>query len=142
MSETFYEKKFKVKPAVNDVLMTRIGDIGTSHVVTKTPLAYYVSLALIKFEDDQNAYFFKYLFDSKFIQRELWSKTLHIAFPKKINKNEIGKITIHTTEKDEENHIARLFNKLNNLLALYEQEDYQIVLVIVQFLFFLFLTVF
>ena len=102
--------------------MTRIGDIGTSNVVSKIPLAYYVSLALIRLNTGQNAYFFKYFFDSEYAQKELWSRTLHIAFPKKINKNEIGKINIYTTCIKEENKIAQLFNKLNNLLALYERK--------------------
>ena len=102
--------------------MTRIGDIGTSNVVSKVPLAYYVSLALIRLNADQNAHFFKYYFDSEYAQKELWSRTLHIAFPKKINKNEIGKINIYTTSIKEENKISQLFNKLNYLLTLYERK--------------------
>ena len=102
--------------------MTRIGDIGTSNVVSKVPLAYYVSLALIRLNADQNAHFFKYYFDSEYAQKELWSRTLHIAFPKKINKNEIGKISIYTTSIKEENKISQLFNKLNYLLTLYERK--------------------
>src|SRR5690625_4117492 len=102
--------------------MTRIGDIGTSNVVSKVPLAYYVSLALIRLNADQNAHFFKYYFDSEYAQKELWSRTLHIAFPKKINKNEIGKINIYTTSIKEENKISQLFNKLNYLLTLYDRK--------------------
>ena len=122
VSKSFYEEKFKIKPQYDDILMTRIGDIGTSNVVSKMPLAYYVSLALIRLNTGQNAYFFKYFFDSEYAQKELWSRTLHIAFPKKINKNEIGKINIYTTCIKEENKIAQLFNKLNNLLALYDRK--------------------
>ena len=103
--------------------MTRIGDIGTSNVVSKVPLAYYVSLALIRLNADQNAHFFKYYFDSEYAQKELWSRTLHIAFPKKINKNEIGKINIYTTSIKEENKISQLFNKLNYLLTLYAKKS-------------------
>ena len=122
VSKSFYEEKFKIKPQYDDILMTRIGDIGTSNVVSKIPLAYYVSLALIRLNTGQNAYFFKYFFDSEYAQKELWSRTLHIAFPKKINKNEIGKINIYTTCIKEENKIAQLFNKLNSLLTLYENK--------------------
>ena len=127
VSKSFYEEKFKIKPQYDDILMTRIGDIGTSNVVSKIPLAYYVSLALIRLNTGQNAYFFKYFFDSEYAQKELWSRTLHIAFPKKINKNEIGKINIYTTCIKEENKIAQLFNKLNSLLTLYERK-YQLYL--------------
>lgn len=122
VSKEFYEKKFKVKPEKNDIFITRIGDIGTSNVVSKSPLAYYVSLALVKINQDQNSYFFKYLFDSEYVQKEFWKRTLHIAFPKKINKNEIGKINIHITNTAEEDKIAQLFNKLESLLALYERK--------------------
>lgn len=122
VSKEFYEKKFKVKPEKNDIFITRIGDIGTSNVVSKSPLAYYVSLALVKISQDQNSYFFKYLFDSEYVQKEFWKRTLHIAFPKKINKNEIGKINIHITNTAEEDKIAQLFNKLESLLALYENK--------------------
>ena len=123
VSKNFYEEKFKIKPQYNDILMTRIGDIGTSNVVSKVPLAYYVSLALIRLNADQNAHFFKYYFDSEYAQKELWSRTLHIAFPKKINKNEIGKINVYTTSIKEENKISQLFNKLNYLLTLYENKQ-------------------
>lgn len=127
VSKEFYEKKFKVKPEKNDIFITRIGDIGTSNVVSKSPLAYYVSLALVKINQDQNSYFFKYLFDSEYVQKEFWKRTLHIAFPKKINKNEIGKINIHITNTAEEDKIAQLFNKLESLLALYEDKQQHLI---------------
>ena len=44
-----YKGRLKEVPEFGDILMTRIGDVGTSTVVrTYEPLAYYVSLALIK----------------------------------------------------------------------------------------------
>ena len=49
ISEEAYNTEFKVKPEVNDILMTRIGDIGTPALInTNEQYAYYVSLALIK----------------------------------------------------------------------------------------------
>lgn len=48
ISEEDYEK-YKIKPRVGDVLMTRIGSIGVCSVIERDePLAYYVSLALIR----------------------------------------------------------------------------------------------
>ena len=86
-----FDRDFKISPKQNDVLMTRIGDIGTSALVTKDePLAYYVSLALIKPYNNLNPQFLKYLIESTNFQHELWKKTIHVAFPKKINKEEIG----------------------------------------------------
>ena len=86
-----FTRDFKIYPQKNDILMTRIGDIGTPALVTKEqPLAYYVSLALIKPTNNLNSTFAKYMIESKSFQHELWKKTIHVAFPKKINKEEIG----------------------------------------------------
>ena len=42
-------QKYKIKPQINDVFMTRIGSIGKCSVFDKqVDLAYYVSLALIR----------------------------------------------------------------------------------------------
>jgi type I restriction enzyme S subunit len=39
-----FQKDFKVSPRTGDILMTRIGNIGTTNVVKSTrPIAYYVS---------------------------------------------------------------------------------------------------
>ena len=49
ISKDDFIKDFKIFPQNGDVLMTRIGDIGTSNVVnTDDKLAFYVSLALIR----------------------------------------------------------------------------------------------
>ena len=41
--------KYKIKPQIGDVLMTRIGSIGVCYVINcNEPLAYYVSLALLR----------------------------------------------------------------------------------------------
>ena len=85
--EDFY-KNYKVFPKKGDVLMTRIGDIGTANVVeTEEPLAFYVSLALLK-NKKFNPYFLKANIGSPSFQRELWLRTLHTAYPKKINKDD------------------------------------------------------
>ena len=86
-----FTRDFKVAPKQNDILMTRIGDIGSPTIVIKDePLAYYVSLALIKPLDNLNSLFAKYMIESINFQHELWKRTIHVAFPKKINKEEIG----------------------------------------------------
>lgn len=44
-------------PEKGDILMTRIGDVGTTNVVqTKEKVAFYVSLALLK-PKEINSYF-------------------------------------------------------------------------------------
>lgn len=85
-----YDKDFKDKPAKGDVLMTRIGDIGTpAYVGFDEELAYYVSLALIKCRDICGKYLLYYIQSINF-KNELWKRTLHTAYPKKINKGDIG----------------------------------------------------
>ena len=50
ISKDDFQKNFKIKPQKNDILMTRIGDVGTPAIVKNdNDMAFYVSLSLIKF---------------------------------------------------------------------------------------------
>lgn len=119
ISQEEFKKNFVVSPDIGDILMTRIGDIGTVNVVeSDLPIAYYVSLALLKTKK-LNPYFLKESINSKTVKKELWKRTLHIAFPKKINKNEIGQVNILFPENgDEQRTIGVYFKKLDNLITL------------------------
>jgi type I restriction enzyme S subunit len=120
--EEDFKKDFKVFPQKGDVLMTRIGDIGTANVVeSNEPKAYYVSLALLKCKE-LNPYFLKESIASETVKNELWHRTLHIAFPKKINKNEIGKISIIYPESEEQCRIGEFFKNLDNLITLHQRK--------------------
>lgn len=122
ISKYDFDKGFKNYPEFGDILMTRIGDIGTPKVVNLTePLAYYVSLALLK-PYNINSYFLESLILSPTVQNELWRKTLHIAFPKKINKNEIAKVLINYPEKAEQEKLGTFFNKLDRQIELEEEK--------------------
>lgn len=117
ISEEEFNKNFKIYPEFNDILMTRIGSIGISNIVkTNEKLAYYVTLALIKPFDSINSEFLNYSISSYSVQNDIWKKTLHVAFPNKINKNEIGKINLHTTSFLEQEKIGDLFNKIDQLI--------------------------
>lgn len=96
ISELDFHKLYKNKPSFGDVLMTRIGSVGECAVVeTEEPLAYYVSLALIKPNKEViSGRYIKHYLESKFGQKELNKRTLHDAVPKKINLGDIGKIQI------------------------------------------------
>ena len=89
-------EKYKHKPQKGDLLMTRIGSIGKCAVVSNNePLAYYVSLALIKPNHDLVlSEYLKCYIESSEGQRELYQRSLLRAFPMKINLGEIGKIKI------------------------------------------------
>lgn len=114
--ESFY-KDFKVYPQSNDLLMTRIGDIGTANVVrTNEPKGYYVTLALLK-APKYHSFFLKEAISSTSVQADLWHRTLHTAFPKKINKNEIEKVVIKAPKQlEEQNSIGSLFEYIENLI--------------------------
>ena len=87
ISQEAYNKEYAKKQAQKgDVLMTRIGDIGTSRVIeTEEPSAYYVTLALLKPKKIE-CNFLSWLISSPEVQRNIWKRTLHIAFPKKIKR--------------------------------------------------------
>ena len=109
-----YTRDFKVRPEQGDVLMTRIGDIGTSCIVgTKEPIAYYVSLALFK-EISIDSEFLNHYIESKDFKKELDDRTLHHATPKKINKGEIGKCKVRYPEnKVEQKAIASILTAMD-----------------------------
>jgi len=108
--------------------MTRIGDIGTANIVeTEKPVAYYVSLALLK-KKALNPYFLKAVIHSEAAWRELWHRTLHIAFPKKINMNEIKKVLVnYPVDVEEQTAIGNFFRNLDNTIALKKQQYEQTV---------------
>lgn len=105
--------KYKIKPQINDVMMTRIGSIGVCTVIEKDePLAYYVSLALIRPDKEiLNSKFLKYAIESVYGQEELRKRTLVHAVPIKINKNDIGKIQIPLPPLDVQEKIVKILDK-------------------------------
>ncbi|EME8069636.1 restriction endonuclease subunit S [Enterococcus faecium] len=122
ISREAFEDEFKIRPQRGDVLMTRIGDIGTANVVeTDEDLAYYVSLALFKSEE-LNPYFLQASIYAPFVQDQIWKRTLHIAFPKKINKNEIGQVPINVPTLAEQTKIGAFFKQLDDTIALHQRE--------------------
>lgn len=124
ISEKDFENNFKEFPQPGDILMTRIGDVGTPQLINYTgKVAYYVSLALIKPRIDSS--FLKYRIESAGFQKELWKRTLHVAFPKKINKKDIGKIPVTFPKKCEQVKIGRIFMNLDNLIVANERNPYQ-----------------
>lgn len=111
--------KYKIKPQINDVFMTRIGSIGDCAILDKqADLAYYVSLALIRPNTDiVISKYLKYVIESRFGRKELRKRTLANAVPIKINKNDIGKIELPIPPLSVQENIVKIldrFDKLNN----------------------------
>ena len=123
ISEEAFEKDYKVYPQQGDVLMTRIGDVGTPNVVETTEkLAFYVSLALLK-PNDIDSYFLCNAIQSPLFQKGLKDRTLVTAIPQKINKDEIGKIDILIPDSQAEQvQIGNFFRQLDNLITLHQRK--------------------
>ena len=127
ISEEDFEKDFKVFPEFGDVLMTRIGSIGVPNIVkTNEKIAFYVSLALLKPKKKTNSLFMKSSIESNPFQEELWKKTLHIAFPKKINKNDISRSTIKCPSYEEQQAIGAYFSNLDNFINSHQEKISQL----------------
>ncbi|MDE6089020.1 MAG: restriction endonuclease subunit S [Oscillospiraceae bacterium] len=123
ISEENYNK-YKIKPQMNDVLMTRIGTIGTCTVIEKNvPLAYYVSLALLRPNTKiLNSKYLKYYIESKYGRKELYKRTLINAVPIKVNTGDIGKISIFVPPLEVQREIVRILDSFTEYTALLEKE--------------------
>ena len=123
ISEEAFERDYKVYPEKGDILMTRIGDVGTTNVVeTAEKVAFYVSLALLK-PNGIDSYFLSNAMKTNAFQKGLRERTLVTAIPQKINKDEIGKIDIFITNNDEEQKkIGAYFSNLDHLITLHQHK--------------------
>ena len=123
ISEDDYRKEFKVRPEYGDVLMTRIGDIGrTCYVNFDSDMAYYVSLALFKCSPKIEGRFLAAYISTNTFQKELWERTLHIAFPKKINTGEIGECSIRLPSRERQIAIASYLDVIEKKIRLAEKK--------------------
>ena len=123
ISEETFERDYKVYPEKGDILMTRIGDVGTTNVVeTSEKVAFYVSLALLK-PNRIDSYFLSNAMKTTQFQKGLRERTLVTAIPQKINKDEIGKVNIFVTNNvDEQYKIGQYFANLDHLITLHQRE--------------------
>lgn len=123
ISEEVFQRDYKVYPQKGDILMTRIGDVGTPNVVETTEkVAFYVSLALLK-PTKINSYFLCNSIQSPLFQKGLKDRTLVTAIPQKINKDEIGKVNIILpTSSQEQQLIGEHFRNLDHLITLHQRK--------------------
>ena len=113
ISKEDYNSNYKTKPQRNDVLMTRIGDVGTCAVVySDEPIAYYVSLSLLRPNiDEVISKYIKYLLESQTGKKEIRKRTLLTAVPLKINLGDIGKIIIPLPSLQEQSRIVSILDE-------------------------------
>lgn len=119
--EDFY-RDFKIYPEKNDILMTRIGDIGTTNIVRDDiPKAYYVSLALLK-PQKINCEYLNIAIQSAYVQKGLMQRSLLTAIPMKINKEQIGQVDVlYPINNVEQEKIGTIFKAIDNLITLHQQ---------------------
>lgn len=119
-------EKYKVKPQRNDLLMTRIGSVGVCTVLERDePLAYYVSLALLRPNNNVlNSRYLKYAIESLHCRKELRKRTLINAVPIKINMGDIGKISVPLPPLEVQSEIVRILDNFTELTARKKQYEF------------------
>lgn len=112
--------------------MTRIGSIGVPALInTDEKIAYYVTVCLLH-NINNNIITSKYLYyfiQCNYFQNELHKKTLHVAFPKKINLNEIGLCCLILPPLEEQKKIADILltwdKAITTLKEIIQQKELQ-----------------
>ena len=118
ISEQDFQNDFRNPPQKGDILMTRIGNIGTPCIVpTNEALGYYVSLALIRPLEKLQSCFLNYAIQSNSFKRELYKRTIHVAFPQKINKEDIGKCKLDVPSIEEQSRIGDLLSLIDERIT-------------------------
>ena len=105
------------KPEKGDILLTRIGKIGFSQVVTwGHEFSVYVTLAVIKRSSQFNSYYLHCLMQTYFYQSELRSKSLSNAVPPKINMDSLRETKVFLPMPAEQQKIAECLSSLDGLI--------------------------
>jgi type I restriction enzyme, S subunit len=137
VSKEVYEREnLRVKLERGDILMTRIGDVGTPRFIDwEVQASFYVSLALIKTLPTVDSKFLSYSIQTDAFQREIWKRTIHVAFPKKINLGEIGDCRVYLPQIAGQQKIAdflgavderiKLLQRRRDAVQLYKQDIMQ-----------------
>lgn len=108
----------KNKPEQGDILITRIGKIGHSQVVTWShEFSIYVTLAVIKQGPLFNSHFLHHFMQSAIYQKEILSKSLLNAVPCKINMDSLRATHVFLAGLAEQQKIAECLSTLDELIG-------------------------
>lgn len=118
ISEEVFEKENKrVKLEKGDILMTRIGSVGVAKLIDwEVNASFYVSLALFKNNPSFHSPFLAFYINSISCQKEIWKRTIHVAFPKKINLGEISNCKVVLPSLPEQQKIATFLSAVDEKL--------------------------
>ncbi len=121
--EDYIVSTSKNKPAKGDILLTRIGKIGYSQVVTwEHEFSIYVTLAVIKQSELFDSYYLHYFFQSARYQSEIFKNSLLNAVPCKINMNSLRNTHILLAQYKEQQKIAACLSSLDDLITAQTQK--------------------
>lgn len=114
----------RCRPERGDILLTRIGSIGDTRLIDwEVDASIYVSLALLKINNKVEA---KYLYEftkSNYFIKDILSRSLLNATPKKINMGDIKNVTIKAPKsRDEQLAIARILSEMQTEIARIEEQ--------------------
>ncbi len=112
-NEAYNSDFLKNHPELGDVLMTRIGDIGTPAYINKNiKMGYYVSLARLKPTKYCSGKYLYYYIQTTEFQHELWKRTIHVAFPQKINKEDLGDCKLYIPNIKKQEKIIKILDMI------------------------------
>lgn len=116
----------KNKPEKGDIIITRIGNIGTSKVIDwDYEFSVYVTLAIVKKSSIFDSHYLHSYFQSSRFQKEILSKSLLNAVPCKINMDELRRTKIllpPDKEKKEQQKIAACLSSLDEVIIAESQK--------------------
>ena len=124
ISEADHNQATKInKPEKEDILITRIGNIGFSAVVTwDFDFSIYVTLAVVKKSKSFNSQYLHGFIQSPRYQSEILKKSLLNAVPCKINMDELRKTLVLLPDLEEQQKIADCLSSIDDLITSQNQK--------------------
>ena len=121
--EAYISATMKNKPEKNDILLTRIGNIGFAKVINwDYEFSIYVTLAVIKKSTIFNSYYLQFFIQSAWYQKEIQSKSLLTAVPCKINMDSLRTTKVLLPSLPEQQKIADCLSSLDSLIIAHNQK--------------------